>query len=169
MKQGQKPGKQPELVTRDHDPKDLPLHLPVDNIEQLLRDSGVSNEASQKVLKELQGVFMQHMSYSHVEFSGPLPHPDLLREYDEIIPGMAKDHWNEILEEGRTDRWIRKANIWIRIVGQILGGGLGACGLTLGYKLAMNGSTVGAIGAMFSGLALIVSSICGKYFISRNK
>lgn len=38
------------------------------------------------------------------EFAGPMPPPDYLRGYDDIVPGAAKDILNEFLANGQHNR-----------------------------------------------------------------
>lgn len=37
-------------------------------------------------------------------FTGPLPHPDILKAYDEVVPGSAKEMFAEAMENSRAER-----------------------------------------------------------------
>ena len=82
---------------------------------------------------------------------------------------MAQEHWNEILEEGKTDRWCRKVEAASVILAQIGGFILGMSGLVLGYKLAKDGVSGPSISAMLGGVGTIAASVFGKYFFYKEK
>jgi len=89
-------------------------------------------------------------------FSGPLPPPDLLREYDKIAPGCAQRIIGMAEKEGdhrRTiQRWKVKGGLAARTRGQYLGwslalviAGLGACLIYSGRELTGFGALILAI------------------------
>lgn len=71
-------------------------------------------------LQELRGFFQVERSYQ-----GPLPHPDLLKKFDEVKPGLASEIIEDSKEERRhRHRWENKAlynNIIMQSGGLLLG------------------------------------------------
>ena len=155
---------------KPHKP-DTPQNPLAEIVESAAAESGLSSEVAsdltEKISVRLQPILIQRETWE--SFSGPMPHPELLKKYEEQIPGMAREHWNEILEEGKTDRWCRKVEATSVILAQIGGFILGMSGLVLGYILAKDGASWPSISAMLSGVGTIVASICGKYFFYKDK
>ena len=97
------------------------------------------------------------------QFSGPLPHPATLREYDEIVPGAAKEIIQSFTAEGNHRRarelrevamcedWAR-ADIGLQKRGQILGFIIAVIGVGGGLYVAATGSP--AAGAAVSSVSL---------------
>lgn len=157
--------------TKLRKPDTLPHDTLAEIVESVAAESGLSREAVSELMKkifvELDPVLVRRETWE--SFSGPMPHPELLRLYDAQVPGMAREHWDEIREEGKTDRWCRKAEAISIIMPQIFGFILGMTGLMLGYGLAKDGAGWPSISAMLGGLGTIVASICGKYFFYKEK
>lgn len=157
---------QPEEV---HD-KELNIPEPViEVVEAFAEEKGLPKKEVEELLIRISSSISCVAIQKNFEFSGPMPHPALLKLYEEQIPGMAKEHWNEIVEEGKTDRWCRKAREVSIFTGQMIGFALGMTGLFVGYKLSINGASGAGIAAMFGGLGTIIASICGKYFFYKDK
>jgi uncharacterized membrane protein len=97
------------------------------------------------------------------QFSGPLPHPATLREYDEIVPGAAKEIIQSFTAEGNHRRarelrevamcedWAR-ADIGLQKRGQILGFIIAVIGVGGGLYVAATGAP--AAGAAVSSVSL---------------
>lgn len=71
---------------------------------------------------------------------GPLPHPEIFRRYEEILPGAAERLFQQFEEEGRTRREIGKQlannDVFLSRVGLIGGIILGLAMIFAGYKIA---------------------------------
>lgn len=135
---------------------------------EILDDFAKKKKLPPELMPELVEVLSSQLCMTvEQSFSGPMPHPDTLRKYEEIIPGMAKEHWNELLEEGKTDRHCKKVYTWSVVLGQFIGFALGAGGLLVGYLLAKSGADTAGIIAILSGVGTIVGSICGKYLFNK--
>lgn len=72
-----------------------------------------------------------------VSFSGPLPHPDILRKYDEIYPGAAKI----IIEMAKSQSEHRQELEKTVIISDIKNSKLG---LYFGFLIGMTGIMAGA-------------------------
>lgn len=145
--------------------EDVPLFAEV--VEGFVKERKLQPEIAQELVLELSRALCVSVEQS-VSFSGPMPHPDILKQYEDIVPGMAREQWNELLEEGKTDRHCKKVYTWSIILGQLIGLTLGIAGLVVGYKLVQNGADSAGIAAIFSGVTSIVASIFGKYFFNKN-
>lgn len=95
-------------------------------------------------------------------YSGPLPHPDILKGFKEINPDypdrilkMAENHADC---EIRNQDKIYSANSISLILGQVLTFLLGISGIVSGVVLALKGLSAPAITAIISGFAPIVIS-----------
>jgi uncharacterized membrane protein len=97
------------------------------------------------------------------QFRGPVPHPDILRQYEEIVPGSAKSIIDSFITEGNHRRarearevtmceeWAR-ADIGLQNRGQIFGFILAVIGVGGGLYVAATVSP--AAGASVSGVTL---------------
>ena len=79
-------------------------------------------------------------------FSGPLPHPEILKGYNDIDPGLVERVFQMAEADGRHERkmeWegLKRANREVH-VGQILGFVLGAFVVACGTYAAVQGHTV---------------------------
>ena len=92
-------------------------------------------------------------------WTGPLPNPEALARFEEILPGSADRIIRMAEEEGAHQRSIQKQDLLvsarIQFTGMAVGGVLCLLSLVLGYMLGSNGHTVAA-GAM---LGIPVASI----------
>ena len=93
-------------------------------------------------------------------YSGPLPHPDILRGFQEINPDYPNRIFDMAEENNKAniraqDR-ITIANIVIPVIGQVFTFLLGLCGVGAGIFLALRGHSAASIAAILSGLAPIV-------------
>ena len=101
------------------------------------------------------------------EFKGPLPHPDILRKYDEIVPGAAKSIVGSFITEGEHRRecekrelamyedWSR-ADVGLQSRGQILGFVLSVIGIGGGLLVAAVGAPAAGSFVSSASLAAIV-------------
>lgn len=93
-------------------------------------------------------------------YSGPLPHPDILKGFQEINPDYPDKIFSMAEENNKAniraqDR-ITIANIVIPVIGQIFTFLLGLCGVGAGIFLALQGHSAASIAAILSGLAPII-------------
>ena len=62
---------------------------------------------NQQQLEFLKGILLQITS----EYSGPLPRPDFLREYDKIVPGAAERIIHSFEQQGEHRQWLERTNL----------------------------------------------------------
>jgi len=93
-------------------------------------------------------------------FSGPLPHPDTLRQYDDIKPGladtivqMAKE---EMLHRHGMEKRVVKWNLVSQLLGQIFGFLLGALAIGGGIYLAVQDKGLEGLATLITGVASLV-------------
>lgn len=109
------------------------------------------------------------------QFSGPLPHPNILRGYEQIVPGSAASIVESFVQEGRhrREREMRNvqmceswsaADINLQNRGQIFGFIIAMTGIVGGLLVAALWSPVG--GATISGISLAAIVVA---FLRQNK
>lgn len=115
------------------------------------------NERSPAAPNHNPDALVVHQSES---FSGPLPHPDILKKFDEVAPGAAERIIKMAEEQSSHRRELEKAVISSDIQrskwGQILGFLIAVIGLVASAFIAIYGNAIagGVIGA--STLAALV-------------
>lgn len=79
-------------------------------------------------------------------FSGPLPHPDILRQYEQIQPGFAERIMQMAESESRHRRQqenrAMSATIWEVRLGQIFAFLIGSLTIAAGSYTALHGSPI---------------------------
>lgn len=107
-----------ELITKD--PK----------IEQVFRESPQLQQAI--------------LSISHRSFSGPMPPPELLREYESIIPGIAKEMFDMVKDDASHIRNMQEKALQAKKdeirIGQIFGFLIGIAALVAGTITSVMGA-----------------------------
>lgn len=97
------------------------------------------------------------------EFSGPLPHPEILARYEEILPGAATRIFEMAEEQALHRRYMEKNSL-------ALSGRDALLGIVLGFIIALSGIVGGiliiafnsdSVGALISGSAISGSSLVG--------
>lgn len=108
------------------------------------------------------GVFVYEERRQQTRFrSGPLPDPEMLQEYAQIYPNAPKMIFDEFKAQSSHRRDLEKLSLSNHVVlsrrGQIIGGALGAIGLTgslvvagLGQGWAGFGIAIGSLGSLIS-------------------
>lgn len=99
----------------------------------------------------------------HSEFSGPLPHPDILARYEDILPGAATRIFEMAEQQAFHRRDMEKKSLNLTGRDALLG-------IVLGFILALSGIIGGiliiafnpsSVGALLSGSAISGSSLLG--------
>lgn len=86
------------------------------------------------------GLIAQKIEINHSKFSGPLPHPEILAKYDEIVPGAA----NRIIKMAEEqsahrkdlERKVIQSDITNSKIGLIFGFLIGLAAFYLSYEMA---------------------------------
>ena len=96
-----------------------------------------------------EAVAVQIQSARHVEFSGPLPHPDLFRAYEDTLPGAA-DRILTMAESGQNSRHSREnRGQWMAFLVALLA-------LVGGMALVYFDKSVEGLTAMILPIAIII-------------
>lgn len=93
-------------------------------------------------------------------YSGPLPHPDILRQFEQLYPGAAKQIFEDFELESAHRRMIDSRLVRAETFGQILGSLsaalIGLVGVAGGLWLASQGLSLDGLAAIFGTLASLV-------------
>ncbi len=114
-------------------------------------------------------------------FSGPLPHPEILRQYDELAPGLSErivrmaeqegEHRRELENEAVEIERVKVEYAWREVVvGQVFALVIALSGIIAGGIVAVKGQP--AAGGLIGGLGIggIVSAfILGRGRVEREK
>lgn len=92
-------------------------------------------------------------------FSGPLPPPGVLKEYETVCPGAARDIVNMMKEEGRARRFSAKCLAIAVPVGILVGGIICLGGFYCSVLLAREGLGGKSIAAIFAAVGVVIASI----------
>jgi uncharacterized membrane protein len=114
----------------------------------------LSPEIARETERELQ-VMMASYSYS-----GPLPHPEIIRMYNEIVPNAADRIIAQFEAQSEHRRAMEtresKAGVSKMVFGQISGFLLGVLGMGGGIFLVHEGRSISGFSAFFAALASLV-------------
>lgn len=101
---------------------------------------------------------MTHVQYS--EHSGPLPPPQLLAEYDRIVPGGAERIFAQFESQSAHRQYIEKkvidSNTFVQKFGAFAAFVLGFIAIGGGLLLVYIGKSITGFGAFFGGLASLI-------------
>jgi len=132
------------------DPPDPPSirELPAEAVLDLIETS--PTEVRRELLTTLVGQY----------FSGPLPPPELLRQYDEIVPGFAQTIVDQFVAQGDHRRELEKTVIFSDVTranwGLIAGFTLALIGVVGSIYIMSTGKTTAGLTAFIVSLAPLV-------------
>lgn len=90
-------------------------------------------------------------------YSGPLPHPDILKKYQDLYSHAAKDIIKNGVAESKHRRRLENIRVWVKLILAFIGiaifGSLGYLFLKWSFDLIMSGHTI--VGSIFGGGAFI--------------
>ncbi|RMH63838.1 MAG: DUF2335 domain-containing protein [Bacteroidetes bacterium] len=93
------------------------------------------------------------------QFSGPLPPPDTLREYGDVIPGLP-DVLVEMARKEQNHRHEMERLFMRRFSrGQWMGFTLGLLVIALAAVLLWNGQNIGGLGTLLLGISALIGSL----------
>lgn len=79
-------------------------HPNPEDLEQLGEDGGELVELPPEVTREISKTIKRELTIVARSYIGPMPHPDHLAQYDQIVPGAAKDILEEFKANSRHSR-----------------------------------------------------------------
>jgi uncharacterized membrane protein len=104
----------------------------------------------------------QVVQVSAAAFSGPLPHPSLLQQYNTMIPNAAERILRMAEQEGEHRHYIEKRLVDAQAsqlkLGSIFAFVLGMTTVVGGLVLLYLGKDIGGLGSLIAGLAAIVAA-----------
>ncbi len=102
-------------------------------------------------------------------YAGPLPHPDVLRGFEEVVPGSAQRiviQFEQQSEHRRSmESTVIRSNTFSQRVGTVSASLIGLAGVSGGLWLTHEGKGVEGLSSMFGTLAALV----GAYFYNRRQ
>ena len=102
-------------------------------------------------------------------YSGPLPHPDILRQFDDVLPGSAERIFSQFEAQSAHRRSLEATVIasgaFSQKLGTVSGLLIGVMGVGGGLWLAHDGKSLEGLSTSFTTLAVLV----GTYLYQRRK
>jgi uncharacterized membrane protein len=102
-------------------------------------------------------------------YSGPLPHPEILRSFEEVVPGSAQRIFTQFEEQSAHRRSMEASVIssgaFSQRLGTISASLIGLAGVTGGLWLTHEGKSLEGLSSLFGTLATLV----GTYFYKRKE
>ena len=109
---------------------------------------------------QVQPAVRQEVSSVQYSYSGPLPHPDILQQYDRIVPNGAERIFAQFelqsAHRQRIETKVINSNSFVQIFGAISALLLGGVAIGGGLLLVHEGKSLEGFGAFFAGLASLV-------------
>lgn len=132
-------------------PRQVPRHLPQQQDERSI--AHLSVEAS---------------------FSGPLPHPSILKQYDDVVPGLAANLATMMHDEQKHrhalnnellshQRLIVESRIRMGYLGMVFSASIFASLMGMTTYLVSKGQTLPAIGSLLGALTVVGGSLYGYF------
>jgi uncharacterized membrane protein len=129
---------------------------------QIARIDGVQSTSSQQDEAVMHAVEIS-------SYSGPLPHPDILRSFEEIIPGAAQRIFTQFEEQSSHRREMEarviSSGAFSQRLGTVSASFAGLIGVSGGIWLAHEGKSVVGLATLFTTLA----SLVGVYLYQKPK
>ncbi|AGS80680.1 membrane protein, PF10097 family [Leptospira phage vB_LbrZ_5399-LE1] len=120
-----------------------------------------------------QNLALNHHSIETSFFSGPIPHPEILKEYEKILPGAAERIFssfeNQSAHRQKLELTVVTANTHSQKAGTHWSGAIVFLSITCGTYLIMNGHDAIGLSAIIGSLGgLVLIFITGKYLQLRD-
>jgi uncharacterized membrane protein len=132
-------------------------------------EPGIQNPpARQEAPPSSSSMPVMSVEIAQASFSGPLPHPDILRGYDQVVPGAAERilvmaeeqaRHRQSLERTVIEGGSRRANLglWLGFILSIVVLALSAALIVNGYEVA--GTVIGSIDLVSLATVFVVGRI----------
>jgi uncharacterized membrane protein len=97
-------------------------------------------------------------TFQHSSFEGPLPSPELLEKFDQVLPGLA-NRIAKMAEGYALDRWRNgRTTRWSTILGQVFAFIIAMTIILGGFYLVLHDKSAAGITAVLATLAGIVGA-----------
>ena len=107
------------------------------------------------------GTLTRINAVSLTTYSGPLPHPEILQQYEHIYPGAAKSIFDDFLQESAHRRQLERkvvgADAFGKISGAVSSALIGLLGVSGGLWLLHEGRSLAGLGSVLATLASLLS------------
>ncbi len=130
-----------------------------DVLEEHVADGSLSATEASAIKGATAHIATEIIMKSSVRFSGPLPPPSVLEEYEAVCPGSARDIVDMMKEEGRTRRFAAKCLAVAVPLGILLGGAICLSGFYCSILLAREGLGGKSIAAIFAAVGVVIASV----------
>jgi uncharacterized membrane protein len=128
------------------------------------RDQGQQNlePMAKQQSRNPSGQQIQEFQLEGRFYTGPIPEPEALAEYERINPGLA-DRLVTMAEKEQTLRhtilrWRTLAQIWVTAAGQIFGFVIGVLAICLGGFLLYHDKNLAGFTTFLSGVVMLVTA-----------
>lgn len=112
-------------------------------------------------LRDLERVESRRIQLHRELFIGPLPHPDLLRKYEEALPGLAERIVAESEKEAEHRRATERGLLRLAFMGPLIGGAIVVVTVAGAIWLLSEGHQVGGLAALIAAVATLIAAYLG--------
>lgn len=157
----------PTLTQKEH-----PKIDPCQDISNIIDDADIPEKlptTREEYKKQIAKVVVRHQA-----FSGPIPPPSFLKEYEEILPNAADRILTMAEKQGEHRRFMEKT--WLKLsnrevhFGQILGFLIGVIAIVAGAYTAINGAGIsGGLLGTSGVVGLVTVFVVGSKQNKKNK
>jgi len=107
-------------------------------------------------------LFPAHIEVHTARFSGPIPPPALLREYEAVLPGLAGRIVGTAEEEAKHRRRMERSLLHLSFAGLGLGGLIVLVTIVGGIWLLHEDRNIGGLAALTAALVALVAAFLGR-------
>lgn len=118
--------------------------------------------ARAEAVERQEELFPAQVQLRAAAFSGPLPHPRLLREYDVVLPGLAERIVGNAEDEARHRRSVESGLLRLSYAGLASGTLVVLVTLVGGILLLYAGRNIGGLAALTAALVALVAAYLGR-------
>lgn len=137
---------------------DAPIDPSIDHV-----DPDISDDIPEVLVRELEENPKFRALLLRYSYSGPLPHPDILAQYDQIVPGSARQIINSFHSQTEhrisIEKKVIEADTWKSKLGLVAGFVIALVGLIIAWDLGRNSHEWAAAVIAGGTLASIVGSL----------
>jgi len=127
--------------------------------DEPIQPTGSPEELEGELDEEERVIIQRVLRYLKYEFSGPLPHPRILEQYDEVLPGLAERIVTMAEKEQGHRHAMDRGIMGLFSRGQWFGFIMGIVTLLLGSWLLYEGRDLSGFGIVIVGIGSIIASL----------